>query len=412
MDSEITIHLDSNGSYALIMGDSDVTLAGQYGIVARTPIASDILYDDNGDPYLRLQIIDENGNKVGFTVSGEAEDKFSQVAGAAINEVTPGDGEDWTDLMLTDFTQGTFIKFSTESDGRTIKVDNLTKLENGITAPALAEMDDDNNVLSKLTITDADGIAKNSTQSFKDSLNRTYYVTDNTIILNQNGTKLEKISGWETLVNNNDENVNMLRGTTPLAIFNSGTKIVKYLIVNDDGTKYQATEDKYGVILDILAGTNESEDKVWMVKIFSEGEIATYEIADISTDLDTVLFGQEGDLIRFNVKDGIFEQVGAADIKVDISEWLDNEDFDGFIADATPDRDQLIVDEAIGSLIVFKKVDGTAIDPISVSEDAVVYDASGEEPVMSSMNEIAGRTIMYFDTNSDASEYEIIIILE
>jgi hypothetical protein len=173
MDSEITIHLDSNGSYALIMGDSDVTLAGQYGIVARTPIASDILYDDNGDPYLRLQIIDENGNKVGFTVSGEAEDKFSQVAGAAINEVTPGDGEDWTDLMLTDFTQGTFIKFSTESDGRTIKVDNLTKLENGITAPALAEMDDDNNVLSKLTITDADGIAKNSTQSFKDSLNRT-----------------------------------------------------------------------------------------------------------------------------------------------------------------------------------------------------------------------------------------------
>lgn len=412
MDTEITIHLDSNGSYSLIMGDSDVTLAGQYGIVARTPIASDIMYDDNGDPYLKLQIINENGNKVGFTVSGKTADEFKQVSGADIDAVDPGAGNDWTDSMLTDFTKGTFIKYSTESDGRTIKVKNLTKLENTLVAPALAEMDNNNNVLSKLTIADANGVTKNSNKSFKDSSNKTYYVTDNTIILNQHGEKLERISGWETLVNNVDADVNMLRGTTPLAIFNSSTRIVKYLIINDDGAKYQATEDKYGIILDILAGTNDSGDKVWMVEIFSEGEATTYEIADISTALDTVLFGQEGDLIRFNVKDGIFEQTGASDIKIDMEAWLDDEDFDGFIVDGTPDRDQLTVDQVMGSLVVFKKVDGTAIEPISISDDVIVYDVSDNAPIMSNMNEIAGRTIMYFDTDGDASEYEIIIILD
>ena len=48
-----------------------------------------------------------------------------------------------------------------------------------------------------------------------------------------------------------------------------------------------------------LANKNEDGDKVWMVTVFSEGTTETYEIADISTDLATVLFGQENDFIRY-----------------------------------------------------------------------------------------------------------------
>jgi len=189
--------------------------------------------------------------------------------------------------------------------------------------------------------------------------------------------------------------------------------MVEYLIISDDGTNYQATEDKYGVIVDILASKNEDGDKVWMVSVFSEGSTETYEVADISTDLATVLFGQEKDFIRYDIKDGIFEQVDEDDIQIDMEAFKEDEEYDGFIADGVNDRDQLTVDEVVNNLIVFKKVDGEAIDPVSVDdEDLVVYDLSGNTPEMSNLDEIAGRVIMYLDTDNDAEDFEIILILE
>lgn len=413
IDAEVTLTLDSNGCYVLAMGESEVTLARQYGIVARTPSATDIMYDDNDEPYLRLQVVDEKGNKIAYKVTGDTDDQFKQVAGANINSVDPGTGNDWTDAIITAFTKGTLISFSTDSTGRTVKVTNLTKLENATTAPALAEMDDNNNVLSKLTIEDEDAVVKDSNKSFKDASGKTYYVTDNTIILNQNASKLEVIDGWEMLVSNTDENENMLRGTTPLAIYNQNSRIVKYLIVSDDGTNYQATQDRYGVITDIEVKSNADGDKVWMVSLYTDGEDLTYEVADIDTDISTVLFGEIGDFVRYDVKDNKFIQTNETDIKIDMEAFLDDDDFDGFIDDDVADRDQLIVDELLGNLITFKKVDGEAIDPISITDDAIVYDLSNpDSPAMGSLDDLEGRMIMYLNTEGDTAEYEMIIILD
>jgi hypothetical protein len=237
-------------------------------------------------------------------------------------------------------------------------------------------------------------------------------VSEDTVILNQNASKLERVSGWETIVKSNDETSNALRGTTVSMIYNTSTRLIKYLVINDDGTNYQAETDNYGIITDILSGTNEDGDKVWMVEIYADGETNTYEIADISTDLSTVLFGQEGDFVKFDLEDGIFVQTDADDIIIDMEEFLDNENFDGFIADSIDDRDQLVVDEMIDNLIVFKKVDGEAIEPITAADEVVVYDLTGVTPEMSELSELEGRVAMYFDTDSDTEEYEIIIILE
>ncbi|MBQ7668997.1 MAG: S-layer homology domain-containing protein [Clostridia bacterium] len=414
LDENITLYLDSNDNYILVMGDSEVTLSGQYALVARTPQNADINYEDNDNPSMRLQIIDANGNKTAIKVTGKSTEKFKQVANDEINKVEPGAGEDWTDLMAANFTKGTFIKYVTDSDGKTVKVNNLTKLENATEnmAPNGAKMNENKSVLSLLEIADNDTAVRNSNKSFK-SGDRTYYVTDSTVILNKNEDKLEKISEWATLVNSNNEKVNMLRGTEVLAIYNGSTRMVEYLVINDDGENYQATEDKYGVIVDILASKNEDGDKVWMVTVFTDGELNTYEIADIATDLDTVLFGEEGDFIRYDVKDGIFEQNDAGDIKIDMEAFTNDEDFDGFIPDEVNDRDQLTVDEVVGNLVVFKKVDGEAINPVSLNEDdVVVYDLSGKEPQMSSIDELAGRVILCINTDNDAEDCEIVVILE
>ena len=117
-------------------------------------------------PYLRLQIIDENGNKIAYKVQGDTEDEFKQVKAGDIVSVEPASGNDWTDEMLTAFTKGTFISFSTSSTGKTINVENLTKLENADNAPANVEMDSTSE-LSKLTIPDNDTAVKDSTKSFK-----------------------------------------------------------------------------------------------------------------------------------------------------------------------------------------------------------------------------------------------------
>ena len=412
IDSEISLHLDSNGNYVLAMGESEVTLARQYGIVARTPQASDIMYDDNDQPYLRLQIIDKDGNKIAYRVEGDTDEEFKQVKDGNIEKVTPGSGNDWTDELLTAFTKGTFISFSTNSSGRTISVENLTKLENSTNAPANVEMDS-TSVLSKLTIPDTDTAVKDSTKSFKDSSGKTYYITKDTVILNQNADKLELVDGWSTLVSNANEAENMLRNTAPLAVYNTNTRIVKYLIINDDGTNYQATQDKYGVITDISVGTNDNNNKVWQVTVFTDGQESTYEVADVNTDISTVLYGEEGDLVRYDIKNNKFVQTASSDVKIDMSAFLDDSEYDGFVADGVSDREQLIVDEVLGNLIVFKKVDGEAIDPISISEDAVVYDLSDPDaPAMGSIEELEGRMIMFLNTEGDTSEYEMIIILD
>lgn len=412
IDSEISLHLDSNGNYVLAMGESEVTLARQYGIVARTPQASDIMYDDNDQPYLRLQIIDKDGNKIAYRVEGDTDEEFKQVKDGNIEKVTPGSGNDWTDELLTAFTKGTFISFSTNSSGRTISVENLTKLENSTNAPANVEMDS-TSVLSKLTIPDTDTAVKDSTKSFKDSSGKTYYITKDTVILNQNADKLELVDGWSTLVSNANEAENMLRNTAPLAVYNTNTRIVKYLIINDDGTNYQATQDKYGVITDISVGTNDNNNKVWQVTVFTDGQESTYEVADVNTDISTILYGEEGDLVRYDIKNNKFVQTASSDVKIDMSAFLDDSEYDGFVADGVSDREQLIVDEVLGNLIVFKKVDGEAIDPISISEDAVVYDLSDPDaPAMGSIEELEGRMIMFLNTEGDTSEYEMIIILD
>lgn len=412
IDSEVSLHLDSNGNYVLAMGESEVTLARQYGIVARTPQASDIMYDDNDEPYLRLQIIDKDGNKIAYRVEGDTDEEFKQVKDGNIVKVTPTSGNDWTDELLTAFTKGTFISFSTNSSGRTISVQNLTKLENATNAPANVEMDS-TTTLSKLTIPDANEAVKDSTKSFKDSNGKTYYITKDTVILNQNADKLEVVDGWSTLVSNANEAENMLRNTSPLAVYSTNTRIVKYLIINDDGTNYQATQDKYGVITDISVGTNDNNNKVWQVTVFTDGQELTYEVADVNTDISTVLFGEEGDLVRYDIKNNKFVQTASTDVKIDMSAFLDDSEYDGFIADGVSDREQLIVDEVLGNLIVFKKVDGDAIDPISISDDAVVYDLSNPDaPAMGSVNDLEGRMIMFLNTEGDTSEYEMIIILD
>ena len=412
IDSEVTLHLDSNGNYVLVMGESEVTLARQYGIVARTPQASDIMYDDNDEPYLRLQIIDESGNKVAYKVQGDTEEEFKQVKDGNIIDVTPGSGNDWTDEILTAFTKGTFISFSISSSGKTINVSNLTKLENTANAPTKVEMDSTTE-LSKLTIPDTNTAVKDSTKSFKDDSGKTYYITSDTVILNQHADKLELVDGWATLVSNANEATNMLRNTRPLAVYNSNTRIVKVLIINDDGTNYQATQDKYGVITDIAVGKNDKDNSVWQVTVFTDGEEMTYEVADVSTDISTVLFGEEGDLVRYDIKNNKFVQTGSTDVKIDMSAFLDNSEYDGFIADSISDRDQLIVDEILGNLVVFKKVDGEAIDPISISDDVVVYDLSDPEaPAMGSAEDLEGRMIMFLNTEGDTDEYEMIIILD
>ncbi len=412
IDSEVSLHLDSNGNYVLAMGESEVTLARQYGIVARTPQASDIMYDDNDEPYLRLQIIDKDGNKIAYRVEGDTDEEFKQVKDGNIVKVTPTSGNDWTDELLTAFTKGTFISFSTNSSGRTISVQNLTKLENATNAPANVEMDS-TTTLSKLTIPDTNEAVKDSTKSFKDSNGKTYYITKDTVILNQNADKLEVVDGWSTLVSNANETENMLRNTSPLAVYSTNTRIVKYLIINDDGTNYQATQDKYGVITDISVGTNDNNNKVWQVTVFTDGQELTYEVADVNTDISTVLFGEEGDLVRYDIKNNKFVQTASTDVKIDMSAFLDDSEYDGFIADGVSDREQLIVDEVLGNLIVFKKVDGDAIDPISISDDAVVYDLSNPDaPAMGSVNDLEGRMIMFLNTEGDTSEYEMIIILD
>jgi len=412
IDSEVSLHLDSNGNYVLAMGESEVTLARQYGIVARTPQASDIMYDDNDEPYLRLQIIDKDGNKIAYRVEGDTDEEFKQVKDGNIVKVTPTSGNDWTDELLTAFTKGTFISFSTNSSGRTISVQNLTKLENATNAPANVEMDS-TTTLSKLTIPDTNEAVKDSTKSFKDSNGKTYYITKDTVILNQNAGKLEVVDGWSTLVSNANEAENMLRNTSPLAVYSTNTRIVKYLIINDDGTNYQATQDKYGVITDISVGTNDNNNKVWQVTVFTDGQELTYEVADVNTDISTVLFGEEGDLVRYDIKNNKFVQTASTDVKIDMSAFLDDSEYDGFIADGVSDREQLIVDEVLGNLIVFKKVDGDAIDPISISDDAVVYDLSNPDaPAMGSVNDLEGRMIMFLNTEGDTSEYEMIIILD
>lgn len=412
IDSEVTLHLDSNGNYVLAMGESEVTLARQYGIVARTPQASDIMYDDNDEPYLRLQVIDKDGNKIAYRIEGDTDEEFKQVKDGKIESVTPSGGNDWTDEILTAFTKGTFISFSTNSSGRTVKVSNLTKLENTTNAPANVEMDS-STVLSKLTIPDTDVAVKNSTKSFKDSSSKTYYITKDTVILNQNADKLELVDGWATLVSNTDETENMLRNTSPLAIYETNTRIVKYLVISDNGTNYQATQDKYGVITDISVGTNDNDNKVWQVTVFTDGQESTYEVADVDTDISTVLFGEEGDLVRYDIKNNKFVQTASTDIKIDMSAFLDDSEYDGFVSDGTSDREQLIVDEILGNLVVFKKVDGEAIDPISISEDAIVYDLSDPDaPAMGSLEDIEGRMIMFLNTEGETDEYEMIIILD
>ena len=205
----------------------------------------------------------------------------------------------------------------------------------------------------------------------------------------------------------------MLRNTAPLAVYNTNTRIVKYLIINDDGTNYQATQDKYGVITDISVGTNDNNNKVWQVTVFTDGQESTYEVADVNTDISTVLYGEEGDLVRYDIKNNKFVQTASSDVKIDMSAFLDDSEYDGFVADGVSDREQLIVDEVLGNLIVFKKVDGEAIDPISISEDAVVYDLSDPDaPAMGSIEELEGRMIMFLNTEGDTSEYEMIIILD
>ena len=411
LDSEVELYLDSNGNYVLVMGESEVTLAMQYGIIARTPASSDIMYDDNDEPYLRLQIIDENGNKLGYKVTGDNDDMFKQVVTDDIETVEAGSGNDWTDEIITAFTKGTLVGFSTDGSGKTIKITNLTKLENEDNAPNGVELTE-TTILSQLSIPDEDNAVKDSTKSFKASDGKTYYVTNNTIILNQNADKLEVVDGWETLVSNANQADNMLRGTSPFAIFDTNSRIVKYLIVNDDGTNYQATQDRYGVITDISVGTNDDGDKVWQVTVYTDGEEATYEVADVGTDISTVLFGQEGDLVRYDIKNNKFIQTDETDIKLNMEAFEDDSEFDGFIEDGIADRDQMVVNEILDNLIVFKKVDGEAIDPISVDEDVVVYDLSGEAPEMSSLDDLEGRMIMFLDTDGDTAEYEIIIILE
>ena len=412
IDSEIELYLDSNGNYVLAMGESEVTLAMQYGIIARTPSASDVMYDDNDEPYVRLQIIDENGNKIAYKVTGDTDEMFEQVKGSQIIDVEAGSGNDWTDEIITAFTKGTLVGFSTDGSGRTIKITNLTKLENtDPNEPAGVELTE-NITLSQLTIPDTDTAVKDSTKSFKDNNGKTYYITNNTIILNQHADKLEVVDGWATLVSNANQAQNMLRGTSPLAIFETNSRIVKYLIVNDDGTGYQATQDRYGVITDISVGTNEDGDKVWQVTVYTDGEEITYEVADVGTDIDTVLFGKEGDLVRYDIKNNRFIQTDANDVKIDMEAFQDDSEYDGFINDSIADRDQMIVNEILDNLIVFKKVDGEAIDPISVAEDAVVYDLTGDAPEMSDLNDLEGRMIMFLDTDGDTAEYEIIIVLE
>ena len=412
LDSEVTLYLDGNGNYILAMGESEVTLAMQYGIVARTPQASDIMYDDNDEPYLRLQIIDEKGNKIAYKITGDNDDMFKQAKGNDIVRVVAGEGNDWTDELLVAFTKGTLIGFSTDSTGRTIKVTNLTKLENtGDNTPNGLEIDD-TTTLSVLAIPDNDTAVKDSTRSFKDNAGKTYYVTDNTIILNKHADNIEVVDGWGTLVSNTNQAENMLRGTNPYTIFETKSRIVKYLIVSDDGTNYQATQDRYGVITDISVGKNSDGDKVWQVTVYTDGNEATYDVAGVDTNINTVLFGEEGDFVRYDIKNDKFIQEDENDVKIAMEEFLDNADYDGFIEDQVSDRDQMIVDEILGNLVVFKKVDGEAIDPISVADDAVVYDLSGNAPEMSKLSEIEGRMIMFLDTDNDTSEYEIIIILE
>lgn len=410
LDENIVLHLDSNGNYVLVMGNCEVELGDQYALVAKTPQASEVNYDDNDNPYIRLQIIDSNGNKTSIKVTGKASSKLNKVSGKDILGLTVSSGDDWTDNLIDEFTKGTFISYSTESDGKTVKATNLTKLENSSTAANGAQMDS-NTVLSEISIPDEDSVVKNSNKSIKVS-GKSYYVSENTIILNQNTDKLERVTGWETIVKSNDETSNALRGKTVSMIYNSSTRLIKYLVINDDGTNYQAETDNYGIITDILSGKNENDDKVWMVEIYSNGERNTYEIADISTDLSTVLFGKEGDFVKFDLEDGIFVQTDENDIIIDMEEFLDNENYDEFLSDGTDDRDQLIVDEIIDNLIVFKKVDGTAIDPVTVSDDVIVYDLSGNAPEMSELSELEGRVVMYFDTDGDTEEYEIVIILE
>ena len=410
LDEDVILHLDSNGNYVLVMGNTEVDLVDQYAMIARTPQASDVNYDDNDNPYLRLQIINSEGNKTSIKVTGKASAELNKVAGEEIDGIEVGSGDDWTDNLIAEFTKGTFISYSTDSDGKTVKVANLTKLENTTTPANKAEMDADN-VLSALEIADADTSVKNSNKSIKVD-GKTYYVTDSTIILNQNEDKLERVSGWETIVNSNNEKENALRGTTVTAIYNENTRIIKYLVINDDGTNYQTESNNYGIITDILSGKNEDDDRVWMVEIFNNGETNTYEVADISTDLSTVLFGEVGDFVKYDLDDGIFVQTDENDIIVNMEDFLDNENYDAFINDSIADRDQLVVDELVNNLVVFKKVDGTAIDPITLADDAIVYDLSGETPEMSEINELEGRMIMYFDTDGDAEEYEVILILE
>ena len=411
LKDEITMYLDPNGNYLLVMGESEETLEGQYGIIARTPIASDVQYDDESNPYMKLHIIDENGVKQVYTLRGEAEDEFQQVKAGEIIDVELGSGEDWTDKAITDLTKGTFVQFSTQSSGRDIDVTDLIKLENSTNAPSNVELTDEV-LLSKLTINDEDGIVNDDNKSFKDSTGKTYYVNDETIILNQNADKLERLDGWRTLVNNSDADSNMLRGTSPLVIYRNNSRLVKYLVITDDGTGYQQTQDNYGVIMDIYAGENAKENKVWLIDIFTNGETQTYEIDDIAADISSAVYGEEGDLIRYDLDDGKFVQTDSTDVKIDISAWEDNDNFDSFISDSVNDKDQLVVSEVYGKLVIFNEVDDSAIDPITMADDVTVYDLSGKTPAMSDANELEGRTIMYFDSDGDASKYEIIIILE
>ncbi len=402
-NKDATLTLNAMGEIVLVSGSVKASATMQVGVVTKD-------VTESGDNY-NVKILGSTGVATSYVTSGEhyyatktaviddatanAEKKdFDAIVGGAVDtDGTPASDElDKADIVVYDVTADGKI------DGENLYIVNSHSINDSVTDMYVVYV---SNPAVGVTVNDS---------SMKVTVSGTsYYANSSTTYLNSNASTIEKISGWDSLVDSSNNTI--LDDATSVYLVVDEDNIIKSIIADlnqtlGSGEEYLNNDADYAIFVE---ATSETDDDY--ITVFKDGAEARYVVSG------SVYSGVEkGDLIKFEVN-GDGEYDGASDY------WrMDLDALEDLADTVSGDVYKVGTYKATDKIITFKteeyryddsEVTSSKIKTVKLASDAVVYDVRASKIEKASLETISnGCYVQVDDYDKDDDVYNVVVIFK
>ena len=415
-DEAVTAYLNMAGEVVAMIGESEAT-----GTVLGVVTVDAGLDEDNDDvEYLKLRILAEDGSEKRYSI-------YNKKSGKDVRDAVEY-GTDSEQFELADLKAGAVVRFEADNT-RKIKSDKIEVIDLTNTSKEYAFKSNTGLKVEKLTSVGdktLNGKKFNSSTLVLNPLEEeviskwevltTKTVSGSTTTYKINSGSLKQASGdvVYTDADGNEYIIDPAATNKDVYLFVKGSKVI-YVIASVDERAYGASDEQYGILVDVRRDKNEDDETIYVATVLVDGVEKTFEC-------DSSVRGYDyGCFVSFKVTDGEFKNNPVRLVEKDIVDYIS-----GLKDSATlTDLDDYIDETVITYITTSTKLEAIKVDSVEVVDDEtylVFEDESTEDLAKGYIvynledGEMADEInkndyVILLETDADEDGYDIVIVL-